>query len=216
MNEIFSAIAAFLNRLPAGRARIVGVNGVDTSGKTTFCRALARHLAARGAGVTILHLDDFHNPREVRSRGPDPVTAYVDNAFNLDLLESTILAPLHRGESVDAKLTLLDLDTDAFTVEQHYAIAPGELLVVEGVLLYRPPIDCYFDCRIFLDVSFEEVLRRAEVRDVPRYGPAFLERYRTKYIPIQQRYLREHRPRERSHFVVDNNDYLRPSLSANF
>jgi phosphoglycolate phosphatase len=159
-------------------------------------------------------LDDFHNPRKVRHQDPDPIQSYFKYAFNLDLLEDALLAPLQRGETVDVTLPVLDLVTDTHTRQKRYHIEPDTLVIIEGVLLFRPPIDAYIDCRVSLHITFEEVLRRARARDVPQYGPAFLERYREKYIPIQKRYLAEHRPLERSHFVIDNTDYLHPEITA--
>jgi uridine kinase len=85
-------------------------------------------------------------------------------------------------------------------------------VILEGVLLYREPINEYFDCRIFLDISFEEVIKRASLRDVPKYGTKFLEKYKQKYIPIQQWYLEKYKPKEISNCVIDNADYNCPKF----
>ncbi|MHB0886468.1 MAG: hypothetical protein ACYC6I_06775 [Bacillota bacterium] len=61
-------------------------------------------------------------------------------------------------------------------------------------------------------MDFEEALRRADRRDVTRYGGEFLERYRRKYFPIQRWYLAAHHPAERSDPVIDNNDHRRPGV----
>jgi uridine kinase len=39
-------------------------------------------------------------------------------------------------------------------------------------------------------------------------------RYRTKYLPGEQRYLAEVRPRERAQIVVDTTDPARPRITA--
>ncbi|MEJ5308333.1 MAG: hypothetical protein WHX52_01055 [Anaerolineae bacterium] len=85
-------------------------------------------------------------------------------------------------------------------------------MLVEGVLLFRPPIDAYFDLRLFLHIPFDEVLRRATARDVPHCGDDYLERYKFRYIPVQQWYLETHRPAERSDVVIDNTDYANPHI----
>jgi phosphoglycolate phosphatase len=212
--HILDTIERDLRDLALDRPRIVGVNGVDLAGKTLFCPSLIRHLNDHGHRTALIHLDDFHNPRETRYQGADPVQSYWNHAFSLELLESELLAPAARGEVIDKSLILLDLDTDSFSQIRHYAIDRHTVVILEGVLLYREPIDRYFDYRIFLDIPFEEVLRRAELRDVARYGPEFVERYREKYIPIQQRYLAECTPGERSNLVIDNRDVNHPSIVA--
>lgn len=214
LSQILDTIETDLRALEVGRPRIVGVNGADLSGKTLFCPRLARQLEERGHRTALIHLDDFHNPREIRHQGAYPVQGYWDHAFNLKLLESELLAPASRGEPVDKSLVLLDLDTDTPSRIQHYTIERRTIVILEGVLLYRAPIDRYFDYRIFLDIPFSEVLRRAERRDVPRYGPEFLQRYKEKYIPIQQRYLAECSPREKSDLVIDNSDFEHPRIVA--
>ena len=209
---LFSIIANKLDEQPLPRARIVGINGVDTSGKTCFARDLAGFLRGRGYDVALIYGDDFHNPRAIRSQDADMVRGYINHAFNLPLLERELLAPTRRGEAIDKTLTLLDLDADTPTNVRHYIIRRNTIVLVEGVLLYRPPIDAYFDLRIFLHVPFEEVLRRAAARDVPRYGPDYLERYKIRYIPAQQWYLKTYHPYERSDFVIDNTDYAHPHI----
>jgi phosphoglycolate phosphatase len=193
-----------------GKITVIGVNGVDTSGKTQFSSKLKRFLQTRGHKVCLIHMDDFHNPSSIRGQGGNPIESYINNAFNLELLEKEILLPLKNEGFLDKELTLLDLESDQYNSKKRFYIDEEVIAIIEGVLLYREPIDKYFDLRIFLDISFDEVLRRAEIRDVPLYGEAFLKKYKEKYIPIQQRYISECRPIEKSDFVIDNTNYNRP------
>lgn len=208
--EIFQQILQEVEHLSEQRSVLVGINGVDTSGKSQFSRLFAQYLRARGKETHLIHLDDFHHSSQIRKQGADPIESYIQNAFNLPLLEKELLVPIREVGMVDRELTLLDLDTDTYTNQKRYQITPGSIVLLEGVLLYRDPIDSYFDYRIFLDISFEEVLRRAEIRDVPKYGREFLERYKVKYIPIQQRYLQESKAKERCNCLIKNNDYHHP------
>ena len=87
----------------------IGIGGADCSGKTTFAFALEGYLKSRGLDVLLIHMDDFHNPREVRSRDSSP-QGYFDNAFDLRTL-STLLAEL-KVAPAKKRVTLLDLDKD--------------------------------------------------------------------------------------------------------
>jgi len=209
---VFSIIARTLDERPLPRARIAGINGVDTAGKTRFAQDFAAFLRAQGRDVALIHGDDFHNPRAILRQGDDPVRGYIEHAFNLPLLERELLAPIRCGETFDKTLTLLDLDADTPTAIRRYTVRRETIVLVEGVLLFRPPIDAYFDLRIFLSIPFDEVLRRAAARDVPHYGDDYLERYRFRYIPVQQWYLETYHPQERSDFVIDNTDYADPCI----
>ena len=192
--------------------RCVGVNGVDTAGKTVFANRLACYLKSVGQDAVVVHLDDFHNPKALRTRGNDEIDAYYHNAFDLQTLKDTLLKPLRETGEVHKTLTLLDLGTDAYTRKRTYEIGRDTLVILEGVLLYREPIAELIDSKIYLDIGFDELLRRAEARDVPKYGGQMLTRYREKYIPVQQRYLEEWNPKETSDCVIDNSDVCRPVI----
>lgn len=205
-HHVHNAIA----RVDTSRPVIIGVNGVDTAGKSMFAGGLETYLRCRGLRPRVIHMDDFHNCREIRYRGRDEIDSYIHHAFNLDLLATDLLAPVSRGERVDTELTLLDLERDTYTRKKRFRIDPDSVVIVEGTLLYREPLNDFFDFRIFLDIGFDEVLRRAEKRDVPAHGIGFLDRYRRKYIPVQKWYLEKYAPKKHCDLVVDNTDYDRP------
>ena len=85
-------------------------------------------------------------------------------------------------------------------------------MLIEGVLLFRPALMEYFDAKIYLDIPFEEVLRRAAERDVPQYGDAILDKYVRKYIPVQRKYIEEWKPQENADILICNEDYRRPVI----
>jgi uridine kinase len=62
-------------------------------------------------------------------------------------------------------------------------------------------------------VTFDEVLRRGVARDRAFGSAAEAERrYLTKYIPGEQRYLDEIRPRDRADVVITNEDPADPGI----
>jgi phosphoglycolate phosphatase len=189
--------------------RIIGINGIDTSGKTQFADSFSRFLTSLGIANDILHIDDFHNPREVR-RGGD----YYDCAFDLDTVATQILKPLNDNSALDVALTCLDLDSDKYENERRYSVSQSGILLLEGTLLFRAPVIDYLDAKIFLQISFCEALRRAKIRDVPRYGEEILEAYKTRYLPAQERYFRECRPAEIADAVINNSDWTVPKIAA--
>ena len=70
------------------------------------------------------------------------------------------------------------------------------------------------DRHVFVSVGFEEILRRAVLRDAHRFGSAeeVERRYRTRYIPGQRLYLAATRPELVADAVVYNDDPSRPLL----
>lgn len=187
----------------------VGITGPDTSGKTTFSAFLETFLISRGHRVQVIHLDDFHNPLHVRRKGDNEMDAYISNAFDTNRLCSQILAPANKTGHVHISLDSLDLETDRFDRKVSYTIDPGTILVLEGVLLFREPLDRYIDVRIFLDTDEREILRRAEVRDCKDSRDIYVR----KYIPIQRWFEEVCNPRGRADLIVDNNNPDRPAIA---
>ena len=207
--EVFYSIN--LKLLDTGK-KIIGINGVDTSGKTYFTLNYSKFLNSLDIKTTILHIDDFHNPSKIRYNGENELDAYYNNAFNYSQVIEEILRPLKSNGSIDKSVICLNLDTDKYEDLIHYSIDKDTILLIEGVLLFREPLTKYIEGKVFLYISFEEVLNRARKRDVPKYGEAFLQKYINKYIPIQKHYLLENNPEKTSDIVINNEDYLNPQI----
>lgn len=123
-----------------------------------------------------------------------------------------MLIPLKTMGALEVELQLLDLETDKYSLIKSYSISKNTIVILEGILLYREPINQYFDLRVFLDIPFEDVIKRAAIRDVPIHGEEILNKYETKYIPVQKWYLSSYKPKEKSDIIVDNCDYNRPKI----
>ena len=188
---------------------VIGVDGADTAGKTTFADHFARYLEGLGHPALVIHADDFHNPRQIRMRDPSP-EGYLHNAFDTKKLARLLLS--FREGQADQTLELLDLDTNKLNNKKRFIVNSNTIIIVEGVLLYRPPLDTLVDYKIFLEIDAGEVLRRAKMRDIPRHGEDFLEKYKNRYIPAHKIYLDEYFPKTRCDMLIDNTDYNHPVI----
>ena len=205
-------IFVLLKNLVISKGNIIGISGMDTSGKTTFAAGFADYMRSLGYKVQLIHIDDFHNPKAIRRASDNLVDAYWHKAFNYQLLIDEILEPLKNGKRVNKTLSLLNLQTDQYDLEVKFEIDSETIVIIEGILLFRPTLNHFFNSRIFIDVDFNVVLERAKKRDVPILGEEILESYRTKYFPNYQRYLKEFDPMNISDIVIDNNDYNKPEI----
>lgn len=80
-------------------------------------------------------------------------------------------------------------------------LAAPSPLVADGIFLQRPELDDLWDLRIWLDISFEDALARALVRDAGRMDDV-RGRYERRYFPGQRLYLQEVDPKSRADIVV--------------
>lgn len=200
-------------RKSSERPFVVGVNGIDTSGKTIFTESLDRFLTSKERRVQVINLDDFHNPRHIRNTGDDPVTACYHKGFDIDTLVRRLLVPLRENKEYSVSLTLLDLLSDRYEVEKSFSFTKGTIVLLEGVYLFRKELAPYIDYKIFLDTPFQESRRRAAARDIPRFGADIMRRYDEKYFPAQALYLESYPPRDVADMIIDNVNWEYPAIT---
>jgi uridine kinase len=191
------------------RPFVVGINGIDCSGKSLFAGALAQFLHSKGYQTQLISLDDFHNPREIRYAGEDQVDNYYNRSFNINLIIEELLAPVHQKKAVSTRLTLLDLNSDKYELVKDYAINRDTIIIIEGVFLFRKELAPYIDYKMFLEISFEESKQRAKDRD----PETIIKKYDDKYLPAQRIYLEEYPPSNTADIIIDNTAWESPRIT---
>ncbi len=209
IEETAAAIAAMKRTHPVR----VGIDGASASGKTRFADSLVAPLEEMGRHVIRASIDGFHHPPERRYRqGADSVNGYVEDSFNKEAAIDHVLAPLGPSGNLSYKPSLYDFvsasETDAAFEQAH----PDSILIFEGVMLFCDQLGDFFDYRIFVEVDEETILRRALGRDLERLGgvDTLKGKYLNRYLPGQKLYRDRHMPADRSHLIIDNNDYEAP------
>lgn len=195
----------------------VGIDGVDATGKTTLADELVRPVEQRGRQVIRASIDGFHRPRAERYRlGVDSPEGYYLDSFDYGALRDVLLVPLGPQGSRRYRRAVFDFRSDSPVGEPSLEAPPDAILLFDGVFLFRPELYPYWDFRIFVDVDFDETLRRACERDTALLGSAdaIRKRYQVRYIPGQQLYLQTARPADRANVVLENVDPKTPTLLA--
>ncbi|MGD0795112.1 MAG: HAD hydrolase-like protein [Dehalococcoidales bacterium] len=206
---IFEKIASEIERKkPADRPLVIGVNGIDCSGKTVFTSALQQFLDAKGHQTQLISLDDFHNPREIRYAGQDQADNYFHKSFDIQTILKKLLIPVREKGEYTATLKLLDLQTDKYTVTRKFSFSRQSIVLIEGVFLFRKDLSPFIDYKIFLEIPLKEGKKRAISRD----PEASLNKYDTKYLPAQRKYLQEHPPLTLADMIIDNTNYEYPVI----
>lgn len=194
---------------------LAAFDGVDASGKTTLADAVAAGLRAQGKNAVRVSIDRFHNPADIRARrGALSPEGFFYDSFDLEALQSCVIQPV--CENHGTILSGIDDDTrESRLAPDSIPVTDDVLVILDGIFLHRDELYACWDFSIFLEVSFETVLKRAAQRDQALFGSpqAVIERYQQKYIPGQQLYLAACRPQERASAAVDNNDWTHPVIT---
>jgi uridine kinase len=205
---LLCSLAEELRSLGSGR-KLIAVDGVDGSGKTTFARELADAISRRP--VLIIHADDFLHLRETRHRrGRDSPEGFWLDTYDYEALHRCVLTPLGReGEGVYTP-AVTDHKRNA-PLDSKVLRAPVDALVlIEGMFLHRELLRDVWDYSIFLDVPFTETARRMALRDGTHADPEHPSMRR--YVGGQRLYFAGAAPWRRATCVIDNTTPREPRI----
>jgi uridine kinase len=175
----------------------VAIDGVDAAGTTTLADALKEPIEACGLAVIRASIDDFHRPREERYRqGEESPQGYYDDSFEYEAVRDLLLAPLGPGGNRRYVKAVFDFKANIPRITAPRLAPRNAVLLFDGIFLLRPELNDLWDFRVFLQVDFEETLRRATERDEKLFGSreAVRRRYLRRYVPAQRLYLDSVRP----------------------
>ncbi|WP_405143824.1 cytidylate kinase family protein [Sphaerisporangium sp. NBC_01403] len=195
----------------------VAIDGPPAAGKTTLADELAVVLRAQGREVIRATIDDFLFPRAQRYRRGQysPESCYFD-AHDRDAIRRVLLDPLGPDGDRRFQTAVYHRETDT-TLSLPITTAPADaVLLFDGVFLLRPELLDRWDLSIFMAVTFDRTLDRAQARGTALAGPTAdtteIERsWRYRYIPSQQLYFAQARPTDHADIIVNNDELQRPA-----
>lgn len=194
----------------------VGISGLDTSGKSQLSSALASRLQEKGRKTWVVSGDSFHYPQTYKETLAEPTWGmqHAKRILNFEALIQTVLHPL-RQQPDRLTLSLLDYDTGE-VVPQVWTFVEAAVVVVESVYLFQPALCPYLDYKIFLQVSEETALKRAQARprDAAFYGgeAGVAAHYTAQNFPGYRWFDETYQPLQYAHLVLDNTDWQQPIL----
>jgi len=198
--EMLSEVA---DLLPA--RGLVGVDGVDGAGKTTFCDDLAQVLRSRGREVVRASVDDFHHPRAIRwQRGRTSPEGFFLDSYDYERFTGLLLTPFAAGRPF--RRASHDLETDEYVDAPAEVASPSALLLADGIFLHRDELVGHWDFSVFLDVGFAVSVARMAVRDGSSPDPDDPSNHR--YVEGQRLYLAQCDPAARARLLIDHHDVI--------
>ena len=169
-----------------GSASIIAIDGRSGSGKTTLAAFLGKRLEA-----SVVHMDDFFLPLPLRSR--ERLEEAGGNVHYERFLDE-VLPHLKRREPFSYRrfdCSCMDYSGSA--------VIDKPIVIVEGAYSMHPLFGKYYDLSIFLDIDKNEQMKRIE----GRVGKERAEVFRSRWIPLEEKYISSFSIMEKADMVVD-------------
>jgi len=160
---------------------LIGICGGSCSGKSTLAGELKKSLEE----IDIIHLDDFFVGKE-NLKGENVTSWEEPSLYRLDEFKE-VIKTLSLGKEVTFKANSRESRKEGL---EYRTVRPSKYIIIEGFLIYHWDVFVkYFDKKIYLDITIEEIIKRRMQR-IAQGGGQYPENYLTKIlIPAHQKYI---------------------------
>jgi uridine kinase len=215
--QIISDLANRINAIKLDHPIRVAIDGIDAAGKTCLGDELQFAFTTYDRPVIRASIDGFHNPKALRySQGRNSPQGYFEDSFNYDALREYLLHPLGPGGDRTYRTSCFDYRANRNVLFKPSRASDNSILLFDGIFLLRSELADQWDYSIFVDVSFEVSLARAQSRDSGSGDPveSVEQLYRERYFPGQRLYLDSCRPKLKANVLVRNESIEHPVLEV--
>jgi uridine kinase len=201
---LISAIIERRKALSPQQALLVGISGIDAAGKGFVTAGVAQSLQNRGIELAVINVDGWLNLPHVRFHRQDPARHFYENAIRLDEMFERVILPLRATRTVNVESDFAEETATTFR-KLRYAFRNIDVILLEGIFLFKQMHSDHFDLKVWIDCSFATALRRAIARSQEGLPPQETKRaFETVYFPAQRIHLARDNPRKAADIVFTN------------
>ena len=166
---------------------VVGINGIDCSGKTTFAKSVSKYFTHHKINNYHLDIDNFNN-QTIES---ETYKAFASDSWDEEDLDKYYELIINYSEIIKA----------VSESKNKYPI-----VILEGIFIYKPQLMDLFDLKIYLNIDvFLGRKRFANRRSFKRDKRPF-DIYDKIWMLSQTRYDSEVNPKQISDLVINHNN----------
>jgi uridine kinase len=205
LEPIIEIIFTKRRKMPEERSLLVGISGIDASGKGLVTTKLAEQIRQKGLKVAVINVDGWLNLPHIRFNPQNPAQNFYENALRLEEMFERLVLPLKESRSLSLTADFAE-ETAAEYRKHEYFYEDIDIILLEGIFLFKNEFVKHFDARFWIECFFETALRRAVRRAQENLSPADTVRaYESIYFPAQRMHFRRDRPQDSADLIWFNN-----------
>ncbi len=206
--KFIDGIVAQRAKTPANRAVLVGISGIDASGKGFITEKIAQRLRESGWRVAKINADDWLNLPNVCLSRRTPGEHFYKHAMRFDKMFDQLIAPLKENRAVSFVADCADARGNRR--KHSYEFRNIDIVLLEGIFLFKPAYRHHFDLTVWVDCSFATALKRAIARCQEGLPPAeTIRAFSTIYFPAQRIHFARDNPQGAADFIIRNDNASR-------
>ena len=163
---------------------VVGINGIDCSGKTTFSKSVSKYFTHHKIENDHLDIDNFNNPAIEN----ETYKAFVSGSWDEENL----------NRYYELIINYSDVIRSVSESKKKYSI-----VILEGIFIYKPQLVDLFDLKIYLDVDIPLGRKRFAKRWSLKRDKRPFDIYDEIWMLSHIRYESEVHPKQISDLVID-------------
>jgi uridine kinase len=202
--RIVRAIARKRGAVAPDRAVLVGISGIDASGKGYLAAKIADRLQMEGLKLALISADDWLNLPDVCINRDNYAEHFYKHAIRFDEMFERLIVPLRQNREISFTADCADAKATTYR-KYRYDFCDIDIVLLEGIFLFKPAYRHHFDLTVWIDCSFEVALKRAIERGQEGLPPAeTIKAFKTIYFPAQLIHLARDNPREAADYIFTN------------
>ncbi|MBL8799182.1 MAG: uridine kinase [Planctomycetia bacterium] len=206
-NVVETALARRAAHSPA-LALLIGLSGIDGCGKGYLAAQLVAAFTARGLKPAAINVDGWLNLPAIRFDAARPAATFYENGLRLDELFARLVLPLQTTRSARVTLDWVE-ETATASRPYTYDFENLDVIVLEGVYLFKRAYRKHFDLAVWVDCSWETALERSVARAQEGLPPEETARaYRTTFFPAEEIHFARDNPRGTADLILPNDPHL--------
>ena len=200
--SLVEAIIQKRSQMPAESSLLVGISGIDASGKGFITSQIVEEL--KEYRIAVINVDGWLNLPHIRFDPARPAENFYENALRLDEMFERLIVPLR--ETRNTKVTMDYAEETGTEFSYHcYEFNDIDIILLEGIFIFKRQFVEHFDLKIWIDCSFQKALERAINRVQEGLSrKETIHAYKTIYFPAQHLYFERDAPKDAADLIFNN------------